>query len=213
MKPFLDLRVYAVLDPTRTAGRNPVECVEAAVRGGATLVQLRHKKAGTRAFIDLARAVRERLAPHSVPLLINDRVDVALAVDAEGVHVGQSDMEAADARRLLGPDRIIGVTVHHAAEARAVDPAVADYAGIGPVFVTASKDPGDPPIGPGGLRALVDELSGIPACGIAGVDHGNAASVIEAGAAGVAVISDIFMADDVEAATRRLRKIVEEALR
>jgi thiamine-phosphate pyrophosphorylase len=118
-----------------------------------------------------------------------------------------------DARRLLGPAAILGVTIHHAREAEALTPGIADYAGCGPVYATASKDPGDPPLGPDGLARLLRQLlPGLPACGIAGIDHRNAAAVIEAGAAGVAVISDIFMAEDVEAATRRLRRAVDTAL-
>ncbi|MCB2054425.1 MAG: thiamine phosphate synthase [Geminicoccaceae bacterium] len=212
MKPMIDLRVYAVLDPSRCDGRDPVGLAAAAAAGGATLVQLRDKTSTTRDLVAMARAVRDVLDPPAVPLLINDRVDVALAADCAGVHVGQSDMAAADARRLLGPERIVGVTVHHLHEAEAVDPTIVDYVGIGPVFATASKDPGDPPMGPEGLGRLIAGLGDLPACGIAGIDHGNAAAVIGAGAAGVAVISDIFMAGDVEAATRRLRLVVDGAL-
>ena len=207
-----DLRVYAVLDPERCRGRDPLTLLAAAARGGATLVQLRAKQMTTRSMIALAGDVISVLDPHDIPLLINDRVDVAMAVDAAGVHLGKDDMAADDARRLLGDDRIIGVTVHHGFEADVVDRGIADYAGIGPIYTTASKDPGDPPIGPAGLRQLRQRLDGFPICGIAGVDYTNAAPVIEAGADGVAVISDIFMADDVGAATARLRRIVDAAL-
>jgi thiamine-phosphate pyrophosphorylase len=210
------LALYAVLDPARCRGRDPVELVAAAARGGATLVQLRDKASGTRDLVALARAVTGVLEPHAVPLIVNDRVDVALAAGATGVHLGLSDMDPADARRLVGPDVILGITVHHGAEAGAVPAGLADYAGLGPVFATASKDPGDPPLGPKRLARLIGEVrghhQGLPACGIAGIDHTNAASVIGAGADGVAVISDLFMADDVEAAARRLRRIVDAAL-
>lgn len=216
MKPRLDLRVYAVLDPSRTRGRSPVEMARAAAAGGATLVQLRDKLATTRAFVETARTVHAVLTPYGVPLLINDRVDVALAAGAAGVHVGRTDMAAADARRLMGPDAIVGVTVHHPPEADAIDPRDVDYAGIGPVFATASKDPGDPPLGPEGFGRLVAHLRrrlpGFPVCGIAGIDHTNAAAVIAAGADGVAVISDIFMAEEPEIATRRLRAVALRAL-
>lgn len=216
MRAGLDLSVYAVLDPARCRGRDPVALAGAAARGGATLVQLRCKTSSTRELVALARTVKEALDPHGVPLLVNDRVDVALAAGAAGAHVGQSDMDPRDARRLLGPDAILGVTIHHAHEAKGLEPGLADYAGMGPVFVTQSKDPGDPPLGPEGLARLIEGvralLPGLPCCGIAGVDHGNAASVIGAGAEGAAVISDIFMADDVEAATARLRRVVVEAL-
>lgn len=216
MKPPLDLRLYGVLDPARTGDRDPVALASAAAAGGITLLQLRDKTAGTRDLVALARAVMTALAPHAVPLLVNDRVDVAMAAGAAGVHVGLTDMAPDDARRLLGPEAILGITVHHAHEAAAVPAGLADYAGLGPVFPTASKDPGDPPLGPEGLTVLIDGVRrhhpGLPVCGIAGIDHGNAASVIAAGADGVAVISDIFMADDVRAAAARLRAVVDAAV-
>lgn len=216
MKPALDLRLYAVLDPARCGGRSPAEAAAAAARGGATLVQLRDKRTATREVVATARAVAAALSPHGVPLLINDRVDVALAAGATGVHVGNDDLDPATARRLLGPDAIVGATVHHPHEADGVDPAAVDYAGMGPVFATRSKTTEDPPIGPAGLARLIGHLRtrlpSFPCCGIAGIDHANAGSVIAAGADGVAVISDIFMAPDVEAAARRLRAIVDQAL-
>jgi thiamine-phosphate pyrophosphorylase len=217
MKPALDLRLYGVLDPARTRGRDPVALAADAAKGGITLLQLRDKTSGTRDLVALARAVRDALAAYTVPLLVNDRVDVALAAGAHGVHVGLTDMAPEDARRLLGPAAILGITVHHAHEAAAVPPGLADYAGLGPVYATASKDPGDPPLGPDGLARLIHGVHAhhpdLPVCGIAGIDHQNAAAVIEAGAAGVAVISDIFMAGDVEAAARRLRAAVDTATR
>ncbi|BCX19484.1 MAG: hypothetical protein KatS3mg117_3166 [Geminicoccaceae bacterium] len=215
-RPRVDLRVYGILDPSRTGGRPLPELARAAVRGGATLLQLRMKGTETRAMVEAARAVRAAVAGTGVPLLVNDRVDVALAAGAEGVHLGKDDLDPAFARSLLGPEAILGVTIHHALEARAIPPDVATYAGLGPIFPTASKDPGDPPLGPEGLARLIREVRavhpGLPVCGIAGIDAGNAASVIEAGADGVAVISELFLADDVEAAARRLRAVVDSAL-
>jgi thiamine-phosphate pyrophosphorylase len=215
MRPVLDLRVYAVLDPAHCRGRPLPELAAAAARGGATLIQLRDKRPATREIVAAARSVLAALEPFAVPLLINDRVEVALAMGA-GVHLGQGDMAPADARRLLGPQAIVGATVHHPEEADAIAPGCVDYAGIGPVFATASKTDHEPPIGPAGLEGLVARLRrrlpGLPCCGIAGIDHTNAARVIQAGADGVAVIAAIFMADDVEAATRRLRRVVDAAL-
>jgi thiamine-phosphate pyrophosphorylase len=212
-----DLAVYAVLDPARCRGRPLAALAAAAARGGATLVQLRDKGSSTRAMVAAARAVRAALEPFGVPLVVNDRVDVALAAGAAGVHLGEDDMVPEDARRLLGEAAIVGTTVHHAHEADGVDPGVVDYAGLGPVFTTASKESRDPPIGPEGLARLVARLRrrrpGFPCCGIAGVTHANAAAVVAVGADGVAVIADIFLADDVEAATRRLRATVDRALR
>ena len=208
----VDLRVYAILDPARCRGRPLGEMAEAAGRGGATLLQYRDKAGSTRRLIEAAREIGRALAPHSVPLLINDRVDVALAAGCAGVHVGAEDMPAADARRLLGPDAIVGCTVRSAEEADGLVAAMADYVSVGGVFATTSKHNPGPPIGLDGMGALIGRLPDLPVCAIAGIDHRNAADVVAGGADGVAVISDIFMADDIVAATRRLRGIVDAAL-
>lgn len=207
-----DLRVYAILDPEHCGGRDPLALLRQAAAGGVTLVQLRAKRLGTAEMVMLAKGAIEVLDAFDIPLIVNDRVDVAMAAGAAGVHLGRTDMTAADARRLLGEAATIGVTVHHAHEAQAVDQAIADYAGIGPIYVTSSKDPGDPPIGPSGLRTLQQQLGSFPVCGIAGIDFENAGAVIDAGADGIAVISAIFGAVDPEAAARRLRRIVDVAL-
>ena len=208
----VDIRVYAVLDPARCRGRRLGELPEAAARGGATLLQYRDKSASTRSLIEAASEIGRALAPFDVPLLINDRVDVTLAVGCAGVHVGAEDMPAADARRLLGPEAIVGYTVHAAEEADAVPDGILDYASVGGVFATASKHNPQAPIGLEGVRALIGRLPDLPVCAISGIDHTNAAEAIAAGADGIAVISDIFMADDVMAATQRLRGIVDVAL-
>ena len=208
----VDTRVYAVLDPARCRGRPLGEMAEAAARGGATLLQYRDKSNSTRSLIEAANEIRRALAPFDVPLLINDRVDVALAVGCAGVHVGAEDMPAVDARRLLGANAIIGCTVHSLEEADAVSVGTLDYASVGGVFATASKNNPQPPIGLDGVRSLIARLPELPVCAIAGIDHNNAADVIAAGADGIAVISDIFMADDVVAATQRLRGLVDGGL-
>ncbi len=216
MKPSFDLRLYAILDPDHTGGRDPVALAVAAVRGGATMVQLRDKRYGARAVIELARRLRRALTASGTPLIVDDRVDVALAAGAAGVHLGREDMRPEDARAILGAQAVIGVTVHHPREADAVDPQSADYAGIGPVFPTRSKDPGDAPIGPEGLGRLIRHLRarlpGFPVCAIAGITRENAAAAIAAGADGVAVISAIFMAEDPERAARELRAVIDEAV-
>jgi len=187
------------------------------VAGGATLIQLRDKLGSTRRMIEEARAIKAVLAGTGVPLVINDRVDVALASGADGVHVGQDDMPAAEARRLLGPRAIIGLSIKSVALANAAPLDVIDYAGIGGVYATTSKDNPDPPIGVAGLRDVIAALRArkaeFPVCGIAGIDAGNAAAVIEAGADGVAVISALSMNDDPESAARELRAIVDSARR
>lgn len=210
----VDIRLYAILDPARTAGRSLAALADAAVRGGATVLQLRDKLSPTRAFVENARAVKAALAGR-IPLLVNDRVDVALAAGADGVHLGRDDMLPADARRLLGGAAILGVTLKSAADLAALDPALVDYGCIGGVFATASKDNPDPPIGLDGLARLRcgAAVSGLPVGAIAGIDETNAAATIAAGADGVAVIAALFMADDVEAAAGRLRAIVDAALK
>lgn len=211
MKP-LDLSLYAILDPTRTRGRDLAALADAAATGGATLLQLRDKTASTRAFIDSARAVKTALAGR-IPLLINDRVDVALAIGADGIHVGRDDMTPRDARRLLGRDAIIGITLKDQDDLAGFDAETVDYGCIGGVFATASKDNPDPPLGLSGFTWLRKQAasSGLPVGAIAGIDADNAASVIAAGADGVAIISALFMAENVTTATRALRGIISAA--
>ncbi len=215
-RPRVDLRLYGILDPQHTRGRPLPELARAAAEGGATLLQLRIKGGETRAMVEAARAVREALSGTGVPLVVNDRVDVAIAAGAGGAHLGRQDLDPAVARKLLGPEAILGVTVHHGHEVRAIPAGLATYAGLGPVFPTRSKDPGDPPLGPEGLRRLIGEVRAVhpdlPVCAIAGIRAENAAAVIEAGADGVAVLSELFTAEDVEAAARRLRTVVDAAL-
>jgi thiamine-phosphate pyrophosphorylase len=206
------LRVYLVADPTATRAR-PLDAIVAdAVRGGATLVQLRVKAPATRPFVEQARALVALLRPLGVPLVINDRVDVALAVGADGVHVGQEDMPAEDVRRLLGASAIVGVSTTSAVQLRAVDPRVADYVGIGPVFPTGSKADASTPLALDGLAALC-RASTLPVVAIGGITVENARAVIECGAAGVSVISAICAAPDPAAAARALRAAVESAAR
>lgn len=209
----VDLRVYVLIDPEHVLV-NPAECAAAAMRGGATLLQIRDKRGHTGDAVDLARAVIAQARQKGVPVLINDRVDVALACGADGVHVGDDDMPPFDARRLLGPKAIIGRSVKRIGQLG--DPNLIDYAAVGGVFATQSKNNPEPPLGTAGLAKLIAGIHkrapALPICAIAGINHSNAASVIEAGASGVAVISAITKASDPEQATRRLRAIVDEAL-
>ncbi|MGJ3265111.1 MAG: thiamine phosphate synthase [Salinarimonas sp.] len=212
----VDLRLYAIIGLADARGRDLVDLMGRAVAGGATLVQLREKHADTRALVDLARALKTTLAGTGVPLLVNDRVDVALAAQADGVHIGQSDMGPHDARRLLGPEAIIGWTLKTAAHARALAEVPVDYGCIGGVFATTSKDSPDPPIGLSGLAEVAAAgraaAPGMPLGAIAGIDETNARSVIGAGADGIAVISALFGAHDPAAAAGRLRRLVDDAL-
>lgn len=211
----IDLRLYGIIDPERTGGRNPVELVRQAVSGGTTLIQYRDKHAEGRRLVDTARAMKAALDGTGVPLLINDRVDVALAAGADGVHLGQDDMHPKDARDLLGPRAIIGVTVKSAEHAAGLPDMPLDYACIGGVFATVSKNNPAPPIGLEGLREVLARVrlaSSAPVGAIAGIDASNAKAVITAGVDGIAVISALFMAADVQVEASRLRHIVDEAL-
>jgi thiamine-phosphate pyrophosphorylase len=212
----VDVRLNAIVDPERAGGRPLVDLARAAVTGGATLVQLRDKLGSTRRLVDTARALVAALAPLGVPLVINDRVDVALASGASGVHLGPDDMEIADARALLGPAAIIGHSIKSIAQAEIAPVELIDYAGVGGVYATLSKDNPAPPMGPAGLceiRAVLRRRAPVmPVVGIAGIDTTNAADVIAAGADGVAVISALSLAPDPEMAARVMRAIVDGAL-
>lgn len=213
---LVDLRLYGLLDPMRSGGRDLAELAVDAARGGATLIQLRDKDAATRVLVERARAIHRALRGTGVPLLVNDRVDVALAAETEGVHLGQDDMDVADARRQLGPGAIIGLTVKNEAHIDSASLGAIDYVAIGGVFETTSKDNPDPPVGVDGLKRLATRLrarrADMPVCAIAGITEDRIASVIGAGADGVAVISAIFMADDPKSAALRLRAAVDRAL-
>jgi thiamine-phosphate pyrophosphorylase len=210
----VDLRLYGIVGPANGRGRDLGALVAEAVAGGCTLIQLRDKLSPTRAMVERARSLKAALAGTGVPLLINDRVDVALAAGADGVHLGQDDMDPRDARAILGDRAILGLTLKTPAHAQAMRGLPVDYGCIGGVFATTSKDNPEPPIGLDGLARVVaaGRDAGVPLGAIAGIDAGNAAHVIGAGADGVAVISALFDAGDPGGAARRLRGIVDAAL-
>ena len=209
----VDLSLYALLDPAVAGGR-PLAELARLVAGHATLVQLRDKHGSTRAMVEEARRLRALLEP--VPFVVNDRVDVALAAEADGVHLGQDDMTAAEARLLLGKTAIIGLSVKTVAQAREAPLELIDYVAIGGVYATTSKDNTAAPIGIAGLREVVGAVRmrepDFPICAIAGIDASNAAELIAAGADGVAVISALSRAPDPRQAARELRAIVDETL-
>ena len=212
MKRAADVGLYLVTDSGLSGGRSVAEVVRAAVQGGVTLVQLREKDCSTRDFVALARRVREILAPFGIPLIINDRVDVALSAGADGVHIGQTDMTYADARRLLGTDVIIGLSVGTLEEAKAVEELDADYLGVSPVFLTPTKTDTGAAWGIEGLQAL-RACSRHCLVAIGGINLTNAAEVMAAGADGIAVVSAICAATDPRYAARQLRAIVEKCRR
>lgn len=190
MRQLIDYSLYLVTDRDLCGDTGVVETVLQAVAGGVRVVQLREKTLDTRRFIETATQLRKELAPLGVPLLINDRVDVALASGADGVHIGQSDMPYEQARAILGPQAIIGLSVEtqeQVTEAKRLD---VDYLGISPVFATATKKDAAPPWGLEGVRRIRLVTNHI-LVGIGGIGADNAADVLMAGADGVAVVSAI----------------------
>jgi len=211
----LDISLYVLADPALARGKPLDALAAAAARGGATLVQLRDKSGTTQRLIEEAIAIKRALRGFGVPLIVNDRADVVLAAGADGIHLGRDDLDPATARRLLGPRAIIGVSVKNESDVGGLALGAVDYACIGGVFATASKDNPDPPIGLDGLRRLRKLLRArapqLPVGAIAGINEENAAAVMRAGAEGIAVISAVIAAVEPEAAARRLRALVDAA--
>ena len=202
MKAF-DLSLYLVLDPDLCAEIGMVETARLAVAGGATMVQLRDKHAATIGMIETGRALKQAFEGTGALLIVNDDVEAAIAIGADGLHIGQEDMDAHKARTMIGPDMILGLSVETAPLAAAVDPDLVDYTGVGPVFATPTKADHKQPIGFDGLAKLV-KASPVPSVAIGGLKADHVAQVFAAGAKGVAVVSAICGTPDPEAATRRI---------
>ena len=200
--------LYLVTDRALSMGREVRDIVSAAVRGGVTMVQLREKDLTRDQFINEAIKVKGILADTGVPLIINDDVEVALAVDADGVHLGRDDMPCSEARKLLGDDRIIGLSVESVRDAEKAEELEADYLGISPVFLTPTKRELTRELGLEGVSAI-RAVSGKPLVGIGGLNNTNAEEVIRAGVDGVAVVSAICSAEDPEYAARELFEIIQ----
>ena len=194
--------LYAIVDPLAT-GRAPDALATALLAGGARLLQLRLKDAGARELLAAATAIAPLARRHGALFLVNDRPDVARAAGADGVHLGQDDLPVAAARRVLGPDAIVGVSTHDLDEARAADAAGADYLGVGPIYATASKTGALPPRGPALVRAVRAEIRR-PLVAIGGITPETAAAVLAAGADSVAMIAALVDTPDPAAAVRDL---------
>ena len=203
------LKLYLVTDRDLSLGRPLEEIVSEAVAGGVTMVQLREKDAATGEFVELGRRLMSLLKPLGVPLIINDRVDVALAVDADGVHIGQSDMSYADARRLLGPEKIIGLSVENFEDLESANKLDVDYIGISPVYGTPTKTDTAEPFGLEGLRKAV-EMSVHPTVAIGGMNVATVGEVIAARTDGVAVVSAICSAESPRDAAAELATIIKQ---
>lgn len=208
------LDTYLVTQKDLSAGRSTESIVEAAIAGGVDVVQVREKDRTARAQLGVAESLREPTAEADVPLIINDRLDIALAADADGVHLGDDDLPISVAREQLGDDAIIGRSVSTVEAAREAEAAGADYLGVGAIYTTESKDVDDENNGIG-LKTVAEiaDAVDIPFVGIGGVTPERTPDVVEAGADGVAVITAITEADDPEQATRELGEAVEQGKR
>jgi thiamine-phosphate pyrophosphorylase len=204
-----DLLLYLCTDRILSLKRPIAAAVEAAIAGGVTMVQVREKEVSSREFYDLALELRAVTRARGIPLVINDRLDIALAVSADGLHIGQSDLPLKAARKLAG-GLFIGVSVSSPGEALMAEREGADYLGVGAVFPTASKADAGDAIGLETLRAVCRAVS-VPVIGIGGIGIKNAAAVMETGAAGAAVISAILSQPDITKAACALRRCLEQA--
>jgi thiamine-phosphate pyrophosphorylase len=206
----IDYSLYLVTDRGLARGRTTLEIVQAAARGGVTVVQLREKECDTREFIEQALTLKEFLKTRGIPLIINDRVDVAQAAEADGVHLGQSDMPLKMAKKILGDSMIIGISAESLPDAVEAEKGGADYLGVSPIYATPTKTDTAPPLGLEGLREIRQAVK-IPLVGIGGLSKENCAEVIRHGADGVAVVSAIVTADDPQGAATELKQKIKGA--
>jgi thiamine-phosphate pyrophosphorylase len=207
MKRKLDLRLYLVADVEACGARGVLATVRAAVAGGVTVVQLRDHRATTRELLSTALGLRDLLTTERIGFVVNDRLDIAMAAGADGIHLGQSDLPAEAAREIAGPDLVIGWSVTNLAEAEAAaafPPGTIDYLGVGPVYATKTKLDAAPAIGLKALRAVCS-LSPLPCVAIGGIDAGCVEDLVTAGAAGVAVVAAICGVRDPRTAAAELR--------
>lgn len=209
IRHLIDWRLCFIADSEAAAGRDLLQLVAEAVEGGATIIQLRGKKWTSRDFLGLGSKAVRLLRSKKIPVIINDRLDIALACEADGVHLGQDDMPISYARKLLGKDRIIGISAATPVEAEAAERGGADYIGAGPVFSTSSKRDLGPPLGLQGLRTIRQKVQ-IPILAIGGISSANVSDVVSAGADGVAVISAIASAPNPKTAATELIESIEK---
>ncbi|GAC1449941.1 MAG: thiamine phosphate synthase [Ktedonobacterales bacterium] len=205
------LALHVLTDRVWSRGRGTLDVARAAIAGGATVIQLRDKLATTRLLVEEGLALRRLTRECGVLLIVNDRIDVALAVDADGAHVGQDDMPAPIARELLGPKRILGVSASSLAEAEVAVAQGADYLGVGPIYATRGKDDAGAPTGPALLEEIRERWGAMPQVAIGGIDARTVAAVMSAGAAGIAVITAVVSADDIAGVARTLIDSVRQA--
>lgn len=206
----IDYSLYLVTDRGLSRGRTTLDIVKAAVRGGVTCVQLREKECSTLEFVQQALTIKAFLSSPGIPLIINDRLDVAQAVKADGVHLGQTDMPLDMAKTIVGDTMIIGISAESLEDAVEAEKGGADYLGVSPIYTTPTKTDTAPPLGLEGLRQIRQTVN-IPLVGIGGLNSDNSADAIRSGADGVAVVSAIVAADDPETAAGKLKQIISGA--
>ncbi|BCJ85776.1 thiamine phosphate synthase [Effusibacillus dendaii] len=204
----MDSRLYLITGTDFLKNRSLLDTVAAAIEGGADCVQLREKNASSRQLLQMAIDLRKLTAKYNVPLIVNDRVDIALAADADGVHLGQDDLPIDIARKMLGPNKIIGISTHNVEEAIEAERAGASYIGVGPFKPTSTKTDTQPVVGLAGIRQIRQAVS-LPIVAIGGIQQPDVSDIIQSGANGVAVISAIMAADDVLAAASGIRAAVD----
>ena len=195
-------RLYAILDPDQTQGRDPGEVIRALLQGGAKIIQLRAKTLSPRDFLDLARATQQQIRRSDGRLIVNDRIDIALACGADGVHLGQEDLPLAAARKLMA-EKIVGISTHDEEQAREAERQGADYIGFGPMFTTTTKQTGYAARGTDMLRLIRNAVE-IPIVAIGGIKEENVTQVWEAGADSAAIIGDILSAKQINAKVARI---------
>ena len=206
----INYSLYLVTDRGLARGRSTLDIVKAAVHGGVTCVQLREKECPTLEFIEQALAIKKFLSAEGIPLIINDRLDVAQAINADGVHLGQTDMPLAMARAIVQDSMVLGISAESLEDAVEAEKGGADYLGVSPIYATPTKTDTAPPLGLQGLRQIRAAVN-IPLVGIGGLNRDNAAETIRHGADGIAVVSAIVSAEDPRAAAGELHQLINEA--
>lgn len=204
----IDYSLYLVTDRDILGGRDLCKAVEDSIKGGATIVQLREKFIDDNKFLEIAKELQKVTKKYNIPLIINDNVKIAKIIDAEGVHIGQSDESLEEARRELGKDKIIGVSVGSVEEALKAEKGGADYLGIGTVFFTGSKKDINEPLGLENLEKIAHSVK-IPSVAIGGIHLDNVKDVMKTGVNGVAVISEILGKEDIESASKILLSFIK----
>ncbi|MDQ0205604.1 thiamine phosphate synthase [Alkalicoccobacillus murimartini] len=204
-----DFRLYAITGEEFHSGRSMVDVMEKAILGGVDIIQLRDKKSSKLDVLKKAQKLRKLTEKHQVTFIVNDHIDVALAVGADGIHVGQDDLPLDEVRKIVGPDMIIGISTHHIDEAKAAEQGGADYIGVGPIFPTNSKEDVVDPVTTTYIQQIEEEIT-IPYVAIGGIKRHNLKQVMEAGARRVCMITEIVQAEDVQARCEEIIQIMDE---